>query len=115
MVIVISFCTRIWSSLKTKEIFTCAEKKRCLADLKALELVEVVDLFKNFVHRSDDAGLGAGEAVTVIFQPGGERSEGTVTVTTVRTYSEETSGLARLVETIIKRSQVAAMLDAVDD
>ena len=72
-------------------------------------------MFKDFVHRSDDAGLGAGEAVTVIFQPGGERSEGTGSVTTVRTYSEETSGLARLVETIIKRSQVAAMLDAVDD
>ena len=45
-------------------------------------MVEVVDLFENFVHRSDDAGLGPCEAVTVIFQPGGERSEGTVTVTT---------------------------------
>ena len=31
------------------------------------------------------------------------------------TYSEATSGLARLVETIIKRSKVTAMLDAVDD
>ena len=36
-------------------------------------MVEAVDLFENFVNRSDDAGLGPGEAVTVIFQPGGER------------------------------------------
>ena len=41
--------------------------------LKALVLVEAVDLFKNFVDGSDDARLRPSETVTVIFQPGGER------------------------------------------
>ena len=68
--------------LKYKENSLQIKKTLCLGHLKALVLVEVVDLFKNFVYGSDDARLRPGEAVTVIFQPGEERSEGRSTVRT---------------------------------
>ena len=38
-------------------------------DLKALVLVELVDLVEHFVQRADDARLRAGQSVTVVLQP----------------------------------------------
>ena len=38
-------------------------------DLKALVLVELVDLVEHFVQRADDARLRSSKAVPVVFQP----------------------------------------------
>ena len=53
------------SSSAQQALFT----DKLATDLKALVLVELVDLVEHFVQRADDARLRSSESVPVVFQP----------------------------------------------